>query len=161
MFSRRSLRNVVQSTWKGPAFMSAPGLLPELPTRKSRRLLLSPHPNMIPATAARVSIPGDFSAFERSLVDKTEVALTEGLELERWTRDPNRKIEKHKLNLNRRYELQNEAFGYLADVTIAGRTLPALGALQHVEFGSVPGPNPEQRLKDFVLRHFLNTSHWV
>jgi hypothetical protein len=31
--------------------------------------------------------------------------------------------------LNRDYDLRNEAFGYLADVTIAGRTLTALGAL--------------------------------
>src|SRR5207302_1214571 len=25
----------------------------------------------------------------------------------------------------------------------------------------ITGPNPEQRLKDYVLRHFLNTSHWT
>jgi len=30
-----------------------------------------------------------------------------------------------------------------------------------VEFGAIPGPNPEQRLKEYVLRHFLNSSHWV
>lgn len=106
-------------------------------------------------------MPRDFSAFERSLVEKTEVALADGIELERWTRDPKRKIEKHRLNLNRQYDLRNEAFGYLADVTIGGRTLPALGALQQVEFGAIPGKNPEQRLKDYVLRHFLNSSNWV
>lgn len=106
-------------------------------------------------------IPDDFSSFERSLVEKTEVALVDGLQLERWTRDPNRKIELHRLNLNRDYDLTNKAFGYLADVTIGGRTLTALGALQQVEFGKIPGPNPEQRLKEYVLRHFLNSSHWV
>jgi hypothetical protein len=98
---------------------------------------------------------------ERSLVEKTELALAEGLELERWTRDPKRKIDKHLLNLNRRYDLRNEAYGYLSEVTIAGRTLQALGALQQVEFGSIPGPDPEQRLKDYVLRHFLNSSQWT
>lgn len=112
-------------------------------------------------TSVETSIPRDFSAFERSLVAKTEVAIADGLELERWTRDPRRKIEKHLLNLNRHYDLRNEAYGYLADVTIGGRTLNALGALQQVEFGSIPGPHPEQRLKDYVLRHFLNSSHWV
>src|ERR1019366_3392966 len=111
--------------------------------------------------SAHAAIPRDFSDFERSLVEKTEVALADGLELERWTRDPNRKIEKHLLNLNRHYDLRNEAYGYLADVTIAGRTLQALGALQHVEFGSIPGPHPKQRLKDYVLKHFLNSSNWV
>ncbi len=109
----------------------------------------------------RVSIPDDFSEFDRSLVDKTELALAEGLELERWTRDPNRKIEKHLLKLNRKYDLQNKAYGYLADVTIAGETLTALGALQEVEFGKIDVPNPEERLKEYVLRRFLNTSHWV
>ena len=107
------------------------------------------------------AIPPDFTAFERSLVEKTEVALVDGLELERWSRDPKRKIEKHRLNLNRQYDLKNDAFGYLADVTIGGRTLTAIGALQQVEFGRIEGPNPEQRLTDYVLRHFLNTSHWV
>jgi hypothetical protein len=116
---------------------------------------------MVSTIAPAASIPRDFSAFERSLVEKTQVALADGIELERWTRDPMRKIEQHRLNLNRSYALRNEAFGYLADVTIGGRTLKALGALQHVEFGAISGPNPEQRLKDYVLRHFLNSSHWV
>jgi len=115
-------------------------------------------PNPQPGKA---SIPGDFTAFERSLVEKSEVALVDGLELERWSRDPNRKIEKHRLNLNRKYDLKNEAFGYLADVTIGSRTLTALGALQQVEFGKIEGPHAEQRLTDYVLKHFLNTSHWV
>jgi hypothetical protein len=116
---------------------------------------------MTKSTPAEVSIPRDFSSFERSLVDKTNVAIADGLELERWTRDPNRKIELHRLKLNREYDLHNEAFGYLADVTIGGRTLTAIGALQHNEFGKIPGENAEQRLTDYVLRHFLNSSHWV
>jgi hypothetical protein len=116
---------------------------------------------MTAITQPPVSIPKDFTAFEKSLVDKTHLALSEGLELERWTRDPNRKIERHRLNLNRKYDLRNEVFGYLADVTIAGETLSALGALQLVEFGKIEGPNPEQRLTDYVLKHFLNSSHWT
>src|SRR4051812_37682100 len=107
------------------------------------------------------SIPQDFTAFERSLVEKTEVALVDGLALERWTRDPNRKVEFHPLSLNRKYELQNKAFGYFGDVTIGGRRLTALGARQEVEFGRIAGKNPEQRLKDFVFRQFLNTAHWT
>ncbi len=113
------------------------------------------------AQEALTTIPDSFTTFDRSLVEKTELALDEGLQLERWTRDPNRKVEKHRLNLNRRYDLPNKAFGYFADVEISGKTLTALGALQEVEFGKITGPNPEQRLKDYVLRHFLNSSHWV
>src|SRR5271167_980601 len=99
-----------------------------------------------------ISVPADFSAFERSLVDKSESALVDGLQLERWTRDPNRKIELHPLNLDRKYDLQNKAYGYFADVLIGDRQLTALGARQEVEFGKITGPNPEQRLKDYVLR---------
>jgi hypothetical protein len=108
-----------------------------------------------------ISVPADFSAFERSLVDKSESALVDGLQLERWTRDPNRKIELHPLNLDRKYDLPNKAYGYFADVLIGDRQLTALGARQEVEFGKITGPNPEQRLKEYVLRMFLNTSHWT
>jgi len=108
-----------------------------------------------------LTIPGDFSEFERSLVQKAEVALVDGLALERWTRDPNRKVEFHPLTLNRSYDLPNKAFGYFGDVTIGGRRLTALGARQEVEFGKITGANAEQRLKDYVFRHFLNTAHWT
>ena len=73
-----------------------------------------------PQPAGLLAIPKDFSAFERSLVEKTEAALVDGLQLERWTRDPNRKIDEHVLNLNREYNLPNKAFGYLSDVKISG-----------------------------------------
>jgi hypothetical protein len=114
-----------------------------------------------PQSAGLLAIPKDFSTFERSLIEKTEAALVDGLQLERWTRDPNRKIEEHLLSLNRDYNLPNKAFGYLADVQISGKTLPALGARQEVEFGKITRPNPEQILKDFVMRHFMNSSNWT
>ena len=113
---------------------------------------------MATAKPVQLPIPDDFSAFEQFLVRKTELALVEGLELEQWTRDPNRKIDRHLLNLNRQYNLQNKAYGYFANVHVNGQTLTALGALQKVEFGRIQGPNPEQRLKDYVLRLFLNTA---
>ena len=102
----------------------------------------------------------DLSDFELSLIEKTETAIREGRELERWTRDPNRKVEFHLLDLNRPYKLPNTARGYFSEVTIGGRTLTALGSRQEVEFGTITGPDPEQRLKNYVLRDFLNTSHW-
>jgi hypothetical protein len=114
-----------------------------------------------PQPAGLLAIPRDFSPFERSLVEKTEAAIVDGLQLERWTRDPNRKIDEHELTLNRQYNLPNKAYGYLSDVKISGKTLTALGARQEVEFGKITRPNPEQCLKDFVLRHFMNASHWT
>jgi hypothetical protein len=114
----------------------------------------------IPKTA-QVHIPSDFSDLERSLVDKTNVALVDGLQLERWTRDPNRKLDLHLLDLHRKYDLPNKAWGYFANVLISGETLTALGVLQQVEFGKITAEDPERLLRDYVLRLFLNTSHWV
>jgi hypothetical protein len=119
------------------------------------------HDKMATPQLVHAAIPADFSTFERSLVEKTETALVDGLSLERWTRDPNRKVEFHLLSLNRKYDLPNKAYGYFADVEIGGKTLTALGARQEVEFGKITGPNAEQRLKNYVLRHFLNSSNWV
>jgi hypothetical protein len=87
----------------------------------------------------RTSVPADFSDFERSLVQKTGVALVDGLALERWTRDPNRKVEFHLLSLDRKYDLPNKAYGYFGDVLISGRQLTTLGARQEAEFGRITG----------------------
>jgi hypothetical protein len=107
------------------------------------------------------SIPPDFTDHERSLVQKTEQALVDGLALERWTRDPNRNVEFHELSLNRKYDLPNKAFGYFGEVSIGGRTLTALGARQEVEFGRIVHPDPEAILKEYVFKHFMNTAHWM
>ena len=103
----------------------------------------------------------DFTPHERFLIEKTEIAIEDGLQLEHWRRDPNRKIDLHEVNLNRPYKLQNKAWGYFADVTINNQELTALGCLQEVEFGKIDAPNPEELLKDFVLSHFLNSAHWM
>ncbi len=75
-------------------------------------------------------------------MDKTKAALVDGLALERWTRDPNRKVEFHELSLNRKYDLRNKAWGYFGEVAIGDRKLTALGARQEVEFGKITGPIP-------------------
>ncbi len=39
---------------------------------------------------AAVTVPSDFSAHDRFLVEKSELAVVKGFELERWSRDPTR-----------------------------------------------------------------------
>jgi len=112
-------------------------------------------------TITQTVIPQDFSTFERFLIEKTEIALVDGLALERWTRDPNRKVEFHLLNLDRPYDLPNKAYGYFGDVTIQGKRLTALGARQEVEFGKITTANPEETLKEYVLSVFLNNASWT
>jgi hypothetical protein len=112
-------------------------------------------------TTTDAQAAGALTAHEQFLVEKSELAIIKGRELERWSRDPRRTIDRFPLTLNRPYALPNRAWGYFADVCIQGRTLPALGCLQQVEFGRIAGPNPEQRLQDYVLGRFLNTSSWM
>lgn len=83
-----------------------------------------------------------------------------GIQLERWCRDPNRKINKCPVDLNRPYLLPYEAFTYLSEVSISGQTKTLIGIRQDVEFGKATGPNPEEQLKNYVLDVFLPTSHW-
>lgn len=110
-----------------------------------------------------LTIPADFTPRERLLVQETEIAIAKGLELEAWTRDPATKkaLKRFELPFTRKFHLQNKAWGYFADVCIAGKTLTALGVLQEIEFGKITCPNPEQRLQDYVLGRFLRTSSWV
>ena len=112
-------------------------------------------------TASSPVLPHDFSDHERFLVSATEKALAQGLQLERWSRDPHRKIKEFLLDLGRTYSLENKAYGYFSDVTIDGETLTALGARQEVEFGKITGRNAEKRLKEYVLGKFLNTASWL
>jgi hypothetical protein len=109
----------------------------------------------------RATIPESFSALDRFLVEKTEDALVDGLQLERWCRDPNRKIDEFLLDLKRPYALTNRAYGYFSDVMIRGNTKPVIGVRQEVEFGKATGPRPEEQLTRYVLGTFLPTSHWT
>ncbi len=118
-------------------------------------------PKAVAREAPQVSIPQDFSDHERFLIKETEKALAKGLQLERWSRDPKRKIQEFELKLGRKYQLKNKAWGYFSDVTIDGETLTALGARQEVEFGKITGPGAEDRLKEYVFGKFLNTAAWL
>jgi hypothetical protein len=105
-------------------------------------------------------IPDSFGTLERFLVEKTEVALADGIQLERWCRNPERKINEFPLNLKRQYALKNKAYGYFSDLLVSGQTRTVIGVRQEVDFGRITGPNPEERLLKYVLSVFLPTSHW-
>jgi len=109
----------------------------------------------------RLPIPDSFSAHERFLVQKSEEALVTGIQLERWCRDPNRRISEFLLNLKRTYALPNKAYGYFSNVEISGKTRSLIGVRQEVEFGRARGPHPEEQLKKYVMSVFLPSSHWT
>ena len=109
-------------------------------------------------------LPDNFSDQERFFAKATDVALRDGMELERWCRDPGRKITEFRLELYRPFKkpftLKNEAYGYFADVQIGSKTLPAVGLRQVIEFSKVCPPNPEEKLLDFVLGEFMGLANW-
>jgi hypothetical protein len=107
------------------------------------------------------AIPDSFTAFERFLVEKAKLAFVDGIQLERWCRDPNRKISERLLDLKRSYALPNKSYGYLSSVQISGETRTLIGVRQEVEFGKATGPNPEEQLKKFVLSAFFPTANWT
>lgn len=104
------------------------------------------------------------SEHQRFLVKATHDALRDGVQLEQWARDPGRKIKEFPLLLYRPFKapftLLNRAWGFFGDVRISGKTLPAVGLRQEIQFSSVVPPNPEEKLRDFVFREFMPRSHW-
>jgi hypothetical protein len=116
---------------------------------------------MSTAVEPRPAVPEDFTALDRKLLERTEQALLDGFELERWCRDPGRQVDEFQIDLNRPYALQNRAFAYFSEVAIRGRSLPVIGVRQEVEFGRVTGPDPGAQLQRYVLREFLPSSHWT
>ncbi len=114
-----------------------------------------------PINLDRQPIPDSFSAFDRFLVEKSELALVDGIQLERWCRDPNRKIDEFRIDLKRPYALKNEAYAYFSAVQVSGASKTVIGVRQEVEFGKATGPKPEEQMKKYVLSVFLPTSHWV
>ncbi len=114
-----------------------------------------------PINLDRQPIPDSFTALDRFLVEKTELALADGIQLERWCRDPNRKTNEFQVDLKRTYALQNKAYGYFSALQVSNTTKTVIGIRQEVEFGKATGPRPEEQLKNYVLKVFLPTSHWT
>ncbi len=116
---------------------------------------------MMDAPPDALVVPNSLPARDRYLLGKTLEAISDGLELERWSRDPNRVITQVAADLKKPYALPYKAYTYFSDVRIGARTLPAVGIRQEVEFGKAPGPDPEERLKRYVLSAFLPTAQWT
>src|SRR5262249_15994097 len=115
---------------------------------------------MASANLSTPPIPGSFSALERFLVEKSEEAIRDGGQLERWCRDPKRKIREFELNLNKKYTLTNKAVGYFGELPINGKATSVMGVRQFIDFGKVTGSNPEERFRDYVLGEFLPRANW-
>ena len=107
------------------------------------------------------AIPESFSPQERFLVEKTEEAIRDGVQLERWCRDPRREVKETLLDLKKVFALPNQAFGYLGNLSMNGKMESVMGVRQVVDFSKLIGPHPEEQLRDYVLGAFLPRAHWT
>lgn len=102
-----------------------------------------------------------FSERDRFMIQKTEEAIHDGLQLERWWREREGQLPLFPLDLKKRYRLPNKAEGFFSSLAINGSSRTVMGCRQIVEFAQIHGANPAERLRDFVLGEFLKRAHWT
>lgn len=98
---------------------------------------------------------------DRLLIDRTEEAIPAGLDLFRWCFERIETMPRPKLDLGRAYRLPNTAEAVLGEATVGGQTVSVMGARQLVQFSRIDGSGAGNRLRDFVLKDFLERAHWT
>lgn len=99
---------------------------------------------------------------DRSLIDKCEAAIGDGLALERWCRAEDSARRVFRLDLGHHFRLPNRADGYFGTITLNGEERSVMGCRQHIEFAQVDRRHDAAAcLTDFVLGEFLSRAHWV
>ncbi len=99
---------------------------------------------------------------DRSLIDKCEAAIRDGLALEQWCRAAGGDRREFPLEVDGRFTLPNRAEGYFGSLILNGAQTSVMGCRQYIEFAR-PGPRLDGRalLRDFVLGEFLSRAHWI
>ncbi|MBM3738156.1 MAG: hypothetical protein FJW39_20430 [Acidobacteria bacterium] len=99
-------------------------------------------------------------AQDRFLVDRSEEAIRDGLQLYRWCIANIETHPRHKLDLGKRYRLANTAEGFWGECPVNGRPVTLMGTRQEIAFSRIEGSGAAQRLRDFVLKDLLNRASW-
>ena len=102
-----------------------------------------------------------FSDRDRLLATKTEEAIRDGLQLERWFRQKEHELHLFPLALKKTFRLPHKAEGFFSSLPINGNSRTVMGCRQEVELGRIEQANAPQRLRDFVLGEFLKRAHWT
>ena len=71
--------------------------------------------------------PEPFSEQDNLLIDKTEEAIRDGLQLERWCRTQREKLALFPLDLKKKYALPNRAEGFFSELPINDTTRSVMG----------------------------------
>jgi len=102
-----------------------------------------------------------FTAHERLMIERTEEAIRDGLELEQWCRKELPGIAQFPLDLKKGYRLPNRAKGFFASANFRQGPTSIMGCLQEVDFGPMAAQDAAGRLQEFVMGEFLKRCHWV
>jgi hypothetical protein len=102
-----------------------------------------------------------FSSHERNLIEKTEAAIREGLQLQQWCREQIPNLRLFPLNLKKKFRLPNRAEGFFGSVDIDGAPTSVMGCRQSVDFGRITSKNAPELLSEFVLGEFLKRAKWI
>lgn len=108
-----------------------------------------------------VTASGALTPHDRFLVEKTEEAIRDGVQLDAWCRRADREqtLRLVTLELGKPFRLRNKAEGFLGELVVNGKTLDVMGAIQTNWFGSTSA-TPDQ-IREFVFRDFLPMANWT
>jgi hypothetical protein len=95
-----------------------------------------------------------FSPLEQRLIEKSEQAIREGIEIERWYRQAESGLKFFPLDLEMRYRLPNRAEGFFSRLSVGGATRSAMGCRQVVELGRAESSHLRDRLREFAHVEF-------
>lgn len=98
---------------------------------------------------------------DRMLIERTEEAIPAGLDLFRWCFERIETMQRPRLDLGKGYRLANTAEAVFGEASVAGQMQSVMGARQLVTFSRIDGPNAASRLREFVLKEFLERAHWT
>jgi hypothetical protein len=104
--------------------------------------------------------PGDLSAHELMMIERTEEAIREGLQLEQWCREQLPRVPQFPLNLKKVFRVPNSAKGFFGALDLSGSRTSVMGCVQEVDFGPLTAENPSALLQEFVMGDFLKLAHW-
>lgn len=102
-----------------------------------------------------------FSDLEKSLMEKTEEAIRDGLQLEQWYRQNSPVLAWFPLDLGKNsFRLPNRNEGFFGSLEINGQNQSVMGCREEIELGKTGCATPDRCLADFVMGEFLKRAHW-
>jgi hypothetical protein len=106
--------------------------------------------------------PAPLTDHDRTLIEKCEAAVRDGIALERWCRAGGGDRREFWLDLRRQFRLPNRAVGYFGSIDLNSIQTTVMGCRQTIELGRINRRHDARaRLRDFVLGEFLSRAHWV